>query len=50
MFIRRTQTSNSSSGEAYFTFRLVQGERRGDRVRQTTLLNLGRHFIIKQED
>ena len=50
MFIRRTQTSNSSTGDAYFTFRLVHGERRGGRVRQITLLNLGKHFAIKQND
>lgn len=50
MFIRRTKTNNSITGEAYFTFRLVQGERRGGRVCQITLLNLGRHFNVKQDD
>ena len=46
MFIRRTQTRSSRSGEAYFTFRLVRSERIGSKVRQRTLLNLGRHFAI----
>ena len=43
MFIRRTRTR--SIGE-YFTFRLVRSERTGSKVRQRTLLNLGRHFDI----
>ena len=43
MFIRRTRTR--SIGE-YFTFRLVRAERIGSKVRQRTLLNLGRHFDI----
>jgi len=50
MFIRQTRTANTSTGEAYFTYRLVRGERVGGRVRQITLLNLGRHFPIKQSD
>ena len=48
MFIRRTQTRSARSGEAYFTFRLVRSERIGSKVRQRTLLNLGRHFAIGQ--
>jgi len=54
MFIRRTKTnsstSTSTSNEAYFTHRLVRGERIGGKVRQITVLNLGRHFPVKQED
>ena len=50
MFIRRTQTNSTASNEAYFTHRLVRGERIGGKVRQVTVLNLGRHFPIKQED
>jgi len=46
MFIRRTQTRSSRSGESYFTFRLVRSERIGSKVRQRTLLNLGRHFPV----
>ena len=44
MFIRRTSTRRS--GEHYFTFRLVRSERSGSKVRQRTLLNLGRHFDV----
>jgi transposase len=50
MYIRRTHTSNSATGERYSTHRLVQSERVGGRVRQLTLLNLGRHFALPQEE
>src|SRR3989338_5885172 len=50
MFIRRTKTNSTASNEAYLTHRLVRGERIGGKVRQITVLNLGRHFPIKQED
>ena len=50
MFIRRTQTRSTSTGEAYFTHRLVRSERVGNNVRQRTLLNLGRHFNVAQGD
>jgi transposase len=49
MFIRQTRTRNNSTGEGYFTFRLVRGERIAGKVRQITVLNLGRHFAVKQE-
>ena len=38
------------TGERYFTHRLVASERVGDKVKQKTLLNLGRHFAIEQAD
>ena len=50
MFIRRTQTRTSASGEVYFTHRLVRAERVGGKVRQVTLLNLGRHFELTPTD
>ena len=50
MFIRRTQTRSTTTGKAYFTHRLVRSERVGDKVRQRTLLNLGRHFDAAQSD
>lgn len=50
MFIRQTRTNNKATGEGYFTFRLVRGERIGGKVRQITVLNLGRHFPILQDD
>ena len=50
MFIRRTQTRSSAGGEVYFTHRLVRSERVGGKVRQRTLLNLGRHFDVDQNN
>jgi transposase len=50
MYIRQTKTNNTLLGESYFTHRLVRSERIGAKVRQVTLLNLGRHFSIPQED
>lgn len=46
MYIRRVRTHNKSTGESYVTHRLVRTERIGPRVRQVTLLNLGRHFSV----
>ena len=48
MFVRRTQTRSTANGEPYFTHRLVCSVRSGARVRQRTLLNLGRHFALPQ--
>ncbi len=50
MFIRRTQTRSTASGERYYTHRLVQSKRVDGKVRQITLLNLGRHFDVDQEE
>ena len=50
MYIRKTKTNNKTTGEAYFTHRLVRGERVQGKVRQITVLNLGRHFPTPQED
>ena len=44
MFVRPRR---SDSGETYHTHRLVRSERVGGKVRQRTLLNLGRHFDIE---
>lgn len=48
MYIRKTQTRNTMTGERYCTHRLVKSERIGGKVKQATLLNLGRHFTIEQ--
>ncbi len=48
MYIRRTQTRSTASGESYYTYRLVRSERVGGKVKQLTLLNLGRHFDVEQ--
>ena len=44
MYIRRTLTRTSDTGEHYYSHRLVRSERAGGRVRQVTLLNLGSEF------
>jgi transposase len=49
MYIRRTHTNNSATGERYYTYRLVSSHRAEGKVRQVTLLNLGRNFSIEQE-
>ncbi len=49
MFIRRTSIKSRRSGEPYYTYRLVESVRQGERVRQRTLLNLGRHFDVPRE-
>lgn len=50
MYIRQTKTNNTATGESYFTHRLVRGERVQGKVRQITVLPLGRHFPFKQEE
>lgn len=46
MFIRCTTTRSKQSGDTYQTYRLVENERIQNRVKQHTLLNLGRHFDV----
>ena len=48
MYIRRTTTRSRITGEPYSTYRLVEGRRVGNKVRQHTLLNLGSHFDLPQ--
>lgn len=50
MYIRQTTTRNIDSRESYTTYRLVRSERIEGKVRQITLLNLGRNFSISQAD
>ena len=50
MFVRRTQSRATVDGTRYFTHRLVCSHRIGSRVRQRTLLNLGRHFAVAQSE
>jgi len=50
MYIRQTKTNNSATGEAYYSHRLVRSQRINGKVRQVTLLNLGRHFPHQRED
>jgi len=50
MYIRQTKTCNSATGESYFTYRLVASVRVGKQVRQSTKLNLGRHFSLPKTE
>ena len=50
MFIRKTKTGKLADGSASISHRLVENQRTGTKVKQKTLLNLGRHFKIKKED
>ena len=50
MFIRRTSIKSRQSGSAYYTYRLVENQRVAGKVKQTTLLNLGRHFAVPESD
>ena len=50
MFIRETKTGSAADGTARITFRLVESRRIDGKVRQHTLLNLGRHFAVDRED
>ena len=49
MFIRATRTGTARDGSARLSHRLVENQRQDGKVRQTTLLNLGRHFSIERE-
>ena len=49
MFIRRTKTRTTDSGEQYYSYRLVTTYRVGANVRQRTLLNLGSSFSFPRE-
>jgi len=48
MYIRRTKTRQTASGESYYSHRLVRSERIGNKVHQRTLLNLGHDFALAQ--
>ena len=50
MFIRETKTGTATGGTSRITFRLVESRRIDGKVRQHTLLNLGRHFAVDRED
>jgi transposase len=49
MYIRRTTIKSRRNGEPYYTYRLVESIRLDGKVRQRTLLNLGRHFDVARE-
>ena len=50
MFIRATKIGTTKNGSHRITHRLVENQRNGQKVKQKTLLNLGRHFAIAKTD
>ena len=50
MYIRRTTTTGSKAKKPYYTYRLVETERVEGKVKQRTVLNLGRHFHVAKDD
>lgn len=49
MYIRRTSIKSRKDGKQYFTYRLVESQRIGNKVKQLTLLNLGKDFSLPRE-
>ena len=49
MYIRRTTIKSRKDGSQYYTYRLVESERIGKKVRQHTLINLGTDFSLPRE-
>lgn len=49
MYIRRTLSKAGKGRKKYYTYRLVESVREGDKVRQRTLLSLGSDFSLPRE-
>jgi len=49
MYIRRTTIKSRKDGRQYYTYRLVESNRTGKRVKQRTILNLGRDFSLPRD-
>ena len=47
--IKTTSKSKKDSTKKYYTFRLMESQRIGDKVKKITLLNLGSDFSVDQE-
>jgi hypothetical protein len=51
MFIIKTQSkSKKNSDDKYYTYRLMESVRVGDKVKKITLLNLGSKFSVEKKD
>ena len=48
MHFKRTRTHTDARGQPRTSVRLVKNQRVGDKVQQTTLLNLGTHWAVSQ--
>ncbi len=49
MYIRRTTIKSRKAGKKYFTYRFVESERIGKKVRQHTVLNIGTNFSLPRD-
>jgi hypothetical protein len=49
MYIRRTKIKSRKDGSQYYTYRLVESERMGNKVHQRTILNLGSGFSLSRD-
>ena len=49
MYIRRTKIKSRKDGSQYYTYRLVESERMGNKVLQRTILNLGSGFSLSRD-
>ena len=49
MYIRKTKIKSGSQGESYSTYRLVESVRVAHKVKQRTVINLGKHFSVAPE-
>lgn len=49
MYIRKTQIQKKKAGGYYYTYRIVESQRIGNKVTQRTLLNLGTDFSLADE-
>jgi len=49
MYIRRTTIKSRKDGRQYYTYRLVESNRTGKKVKQRTILNLGRDFSLPRD-
>lgn len=49
MFIRKTTHTHNKNGQKYFTYKLVESVRTQRGPRQRTVLNIGKDFLLPQE-
>ncbi len=49
MYIRRTTIKSRKNGKPYFTYRFVESQRIGKKVRQHTILNIGTNFSLPRD-
>ena len=49
MYIRRTTIKSRKDGKQYFTYRFVESQRIGKKVRQQTILNIGTNFSLARD-